>query len=329
MQMNNLIPRVFKALSLLVILVQASCSFACGGHLQLRVNANLNSDVIHADTGSVIYKLEGTLASLTSSNIKIQCEKELNPLTKNISIISIGRMSGISTGKRVYATNLPGVGIRISVAKKSSQGFQWQPLPFSSQDTLASGLSASDFSVRIELIKTSEVMRHGVIFYHEGNALIMRSNGGYSPTAVDVTVIANLSPGTCRILTDTINVAMGSTNVDEFKTGTGIPNSIHQFSVPVHCENVNSVFFSIHGKRVESSNTILSLLSGSDNAKGIGIQILYEGSPVVIGRPINISSDFTQAENLDVSFSARFVTTANAVLAGKVNCVATIRIDYI
>ncbi len=305
-------------------LIFLSSAHACKGHLNINILPKINTSFSSAVIGDVLYKKEGTLSTLAGKDIKFICN-EGNGLQQ---ITAIGKLHSLSLAKNTYATNLSGVGIRITMALQQKEGFKWKKLPFYFSEKVTSTFGADDIYMRIELIKTADEVAPGQLNYDENNALLISVNNQQSVYSVGIHLSGLMTSGTCDILTDLINVDMGVLTVDKSKGYNGDTGRT-DFAVPVSCENVHGVFMTIKGNLYKGLKDTIALMDMPGSAKGVGIRLTYKDIPVVLDKPVDISDLFQQTTKNNILLSANYFVSDNEIEPGLVTAMATLRIDYL
>lgn len=320
---------VMKLMGIIIIVMFCSNeTLACGGHLRVQINAGNLSGVEKASIGDTLYKKEGTLSSFAGKNIDLVCEHGANTSTEVSRLFSLGRMNGHSAGNGIYATNLDGVGIRITVAAQFQSNRQWRELPYIITDRLNSSVSAKDIFLRVELLKTNEGASADLMHYYNKNALIFKFGNNSPPTTVDIDIIAKRAMGTCHIMSDSVDINLGNTPLNQLKSTSGNIHKLHDFKLPVRCNNVHEVFMTLKGVPFEGRGDVLALINKNNVAGGVGIQLIYNKAPLYFGTPVDISKLFTNGDTQYIPFSVAYYVT-KSIVPGVIESVATLNLDYI
>ena len=124
-------------------------------------------------TGTVLYKKEASLAQLTGShhNLTGTC---LEKIQKMLS----GRIAASQQGSGVFATELPGLGLRITVIfDKPGQPRKEWVLPFNEpmSDLSKAVVSTDDIKLRLEAIKTG-IVQSGTVNINLPSLLALNDN---------------------------------------------------------------------------------------------------------------------------------------------------------
>lgn len=246
----------------------------------------------------------------------------------------------------IAETNIPGVGYRVVIRVMSG----------SPQDgtvnlaSLASGVktfsygnpdnpltlgTGPDFRLTgsIEWIKTSDKIGSGPLvgLGGKGNFCInMYDYSGAGDAAASwcyqfesTTVAAQAG---CTVTSPTaISVQMPTVNVQEMASGKVIEKP---FSFNLNCSTGTRLLVTINdANNINSQEKTLILNAGTQNAKGIGIQIRKADQDVPIGSEWLFSGNAMQSQ--PISLTARYVRLGNSLLAaGQVNAKAVFTFRY-
>ncbi|WP_394521337.1 hypothetical protein C1N60_02525 [Pantoea sp. SGAir0184] len=135
---------------------------------------------------------------------------------------------------------------------------------------------------------------------------------------------------TCEVTNKNINVAMPATNTGDFR-GQGSASSESAFDVQLNCATENAVSVNIEtgsAGAIDPSQGILALQDsgGEGVASGVGIQVLYDGKPVELGKAFDAGS--VVVGNNGIPFKARYLQIGEKVTAGKADSNATFTLTY-
>jgi type 1 fimbria pilin len=150
--------------------------------------------------------------------------------------------------------------------------------------------------------------------------------------------ILNNSVPSCSVTTTSVAVSMPYTKVSAFQ-GVGTTAGATSFNLGLQCEaNANpAVSFTDSASPSNSTNT-LTLAPGS-TASGMGVQLLYKGTPVMFGPAsyayTTSSTPTTNGVSLGtlsgvqtIAFQAQYIQTAASVTPGLARAVATFTMNY-
>ncbi|MBS9442412.1 fimbrial protein [Photorhabdus heterorhabditis] len=136
----------------------------------------------------------------------------------------------------------------------------------------------------------------------------------------------------CMTTTPSPKVNFGNVQSSLFK-GKGTTAGYANFGIIIHCvENViPKITFSGRGIKnpTDTPDSVIRLDNSNDanTAQGVGVQILYHGTPVSLGKPLFL--DHTSQDSGDIAhFTARYYQTRNKITGGTANATAHFTIQY-
>uniref|UniRef100_UPI003BEEFBE4 fimbrial protein n=1 Tax=Burkholderia arboris TaxID=488730 RepID=UPI003BEEFBE4 len=292
----------------------------------------------------------GTVLSTIVVNIPTRASNQFrcDSSTFQLSINRNGDLRPI--GDSIYQTSVPGIGIRLrtivdqaGMVNGNSRGnVFYENLETPSTTTSASfrppylwSVYAGEF--RLEIIKTGDiapgrVFRATIGEVAAGTIVLRRFR-----LSGDVVV----QPASCKVTSQSIQVPLGSVPQRNFK-GPGTTTPAVNFSIPIDCSGVSKNVYMTFTDSLNPGNTgnVLPLTKNS-TAKGIGIQILPDGSsgnvyPIAFGPDAgNINQQLVASLNgrsdigkINVNLRARYIQTAEKVVPGTANGMVTYTISY-
>lgn len=250
-----------------------------------------------------------------------------------VGINDVGVDTGISYYKcRVYSTNIPGIGYtsihgQISDCPSGGTGstgnsYLTPPFNFSPQ----AGGSGFGPTFSFALVKT------GVI---ESGTLIpgLYTHSDYDGQRYSDITLGSATPITglsCTLNDTNIQVPLNDVPADKF-SGIGSTPKSQDFTVGLQCNSQANISASLNGEQSAdtSDDSVMALTNaGSANvATGVGVQILYNGTPLKIGSAVSFGTAEANVQKL-YPFTARYYQTKETVSAGEANTTATLNITY-
>lgn len=228
-------------------------------------------------------------------------------------------------GNHVYNTNISGIGIRFS-----SNAYFENPSNTFSYNAQTSYVDW--YGGRIELVVTGPVssgaLAPGVI----GVVTIQGSDGVYRdglPTQLTSGTINSLA---CTINTPQMTFAIGDVPASAFNGGVGTTPAGAQNTqnLGLNCSAGANINVSLSGIQYpDSANTSVMALTGQGNtgtAKGVGVQLLYNGAPLVMNSRLLLKQSAGGQETLPLT--ARYYQTLTNVESGSANASATLNLTY-
>lgn len=245
----------------------------------------------------------------------------------------------------VYATNLNGIGVMYNFALNSgSQSFcnvQFDDHIDNSTRTYTCHLpkgTNQDFSLgsSLQFVKLSNNLTSGIVTsiptvmssYALNNQSgtwnlnnIWAGNGSLVVTAA-----------ACSINASNLTFPIGDVPASSFGTTVGTTPSIAQNTqfLGLNCTagaNINVRLSGIQNPDISNSSVLaLTGQGSSDVAGGVGVQLIYNGSPLVINNRIVLKQSTGGSETFPIT--ARYYQTKTIVTGGKANATATLDLTY-
>ncbi|MDY0416260.1 fimbrial protein [Enterobacter sp. 170198] len=230
-----------------------------------------------------------------------------------------------SYGNHVYNTNLSGIGIRFS----SGNTFDNPSNTFSYS---AQTSYVNWFGGKVELVVTGPVesgdLAPGII----GVVTIQGSDGVYRDGLPTQLTSGTISVLACSINTPQLTFAFGDIPASAFTGGVGTtPAGVQNTqNLGLNCSAGTNISVSLSGiQNPDSANNSVMALTGQGSAgtaKGVGVQLLYNGTPLVLNSRLLLKQSAGGQETLPLT--ARYYQTLTAVESGSANASATLNITY-
>lgn len=230
-------------------------------------------------------------------------------------------------GNHVYDTNIPGVGIR----------FDQGEFYFDSPATIASeniGTNINYCCGTVQLVATGKIASGTLAPGPLGTISILGYDNIYWPgvtinlqSEVKVTALA------CTLNTPQLSFDLGSIAADSFGNSPGFtPDKTATKALQMVCDAGVNVNVTLSGTQSPDSgdNSILALSGqgGSSVAQGVGVQLLYAGTPLALNQTVNLKKTAGAGESESFDLTARYIQTQNTVKAGQANATAVLNITY-
>ncbi|MDI7419433.1 fimbrial protein [Cronobacter turicensis] len=307
-------------LFLLVNCMACSCFAGCIGYPTLTDSFSFDDVVVQRDLpiGSTIKSVNFNSTGGAIGECDGSAGHEFEEMT-------YGAATSIS---HVYATNLPGVGIRIYLWKT-----EYAELPARtralSNALVRDGISSADYHIA-DLVKTGDITSGQLtpgqvakVYFDENPAVpgLVIQMGNSSVTQV-----------ACSITTPNLNFPIGDVPVSKFGTSPGtIPVGAQSTqNLGLDCEAGANINVSLSGtQNPDVSDTSVLALTGqgsSDVAGGVGVQLLYNESPLKLNNRILLKQSSGGQETFPII--ARYYQTKKTVTLGKANASATLDLTY-
>lgn len=262
---------------------------------------------------------------------------------QTIGVRAFGESVITLNGRRMYKTNIEGVGYAIGGINTSSCNVSgW----VSGSNTIRGdvntytlctnpqGLIAMELKgkVMITYYKIGVVTGSGTVEGKTVGALVLLNNSllWQSPEANVTSTPFNITTLGCTVDKAIIAVPMGEVPGNAFKGQGTTPgeNYTQNFDLPLTCHAGTKVAMQIDGSVNDAANGVLNLSgTGDDNAKGVGIQVLYKDAPLPLATPLATGTAST-AGSYSIPLKARYYQTENRMSGGKANGTATFTLTY-
>ena len=222
----------------------------------------------------------------------------------------------------VFQTNINGIGIRVS-----RNGIYFN---FSSAQT-ANVYYANNIPVIAELIKLSSgasgagTLTSGTltnIYIAEQPNLSVTTSIGSS----------NIIPVACTVSSVNLTFPIGDILASKFGSviGTVPTGGQNTQNLGLNCDagaNINATLKGTQNPDVGTTSVLaLTGQGNTDVAKGVGVQLLYNGTPLVLNQRIVLKQSTGGQETFPIT--ARYYQTKTAVTTGKANASATLDLTY-
>ncbi|RJT20060.1 fimbrial protein [Buttiauxella izardii] len=267
-----------------------------------------------------LFTISGSCSSGHNNNVIIGCY--------------YGSGNAVAGFPGVYDTGVAGIGITLIneqgqriVGTGQSCDTRGTPLGYVSTD----GKDTFNFTATIALVKTSVNISSGSLQQAQtkfGVGVYGRDAIG-NPNQLSYAGNINFKAVTCNVPTKALSVDLGSPFAGDFP-GVGSTTLAKTFIVPVTCNDPVEI-----GTELSSGNGyelpdigVVKLTQESGVATGVGVQFLYNGSPLVVNNYITTGNITVADETINIPFDVRYYQTASTVTPGAANAVATLSISY-
>lgn len=181
-------------------------------------------------------------------------------------------------------------------------------------------------NVAITLHKTGRVSQGGVV---AGGTLAR-----WATSDGKLLLTYALQPFTVQVLGCTVTTknpvaVLGDVHRSQFK-GPGSNAGTAQFDIGMDCDSAISPTITFSGDAaLPDSKDVLALSdpTGSNTAKGVGVQILYKNNLVSLDSPVSLGTTTTQG-NVSFPFTARYYQTDAVITGGDASATAQFTVNY-
>jgi type 1 fimbria pilin len=304
-------------------LAHAACTQAPNGMVSATVTMPTQATIPRdATIGTVIAR--GSV-KWTVNNQGASC-----PGNSTQSRVIANMRGGASDANNIWPTSNPNIGLKIIMDGSTVVGTA------NGTTTLGTCGGGSCYSyygtqAEIQVIKTGPVVDTWTL---AAGPVLEASIGGILSTRISITGV-DIIGQTCTVTTPSVSVDLGKVPRTSF-TAVGSTAGEKGFQIGLDCRgavaNVGITFIDA----VDPQNATTTLpLTRESTAGGVGIQILYSGSPVrygadssVAGNPGQVMLGTINNATRNLDFSGRYVQTAPTVTPGTANGLATFTMSY-
>jgi type 1 fimbria pilin len=313
---------------------QATCSFT-SGHTFTNVTLTLPALLTAARNtavGTILYDSGWTGNTGTS----ITCGGG-EPVTVGYA----SAMTPVSGMNHVYATGVPGIGIKAAYSNALSAAY-WPAnidnvgnyaawlLDWHRYSTLSAGSMVYTPAgvYRVQYIVTGP-LQSGSFTMTIPNPTGTTSYGSLLTNQVSfTTTTVNIQSLGCQVMNSNIVVQLPTAMVLDMK-GVGGTTGATAFQIPLVCDSGVQVAYELDGTAGSNAPGVLANQTGNGYATGVGVQVLQGKTPVTLnalsGTYITTTSS---SQSVNIPFTAQYYQTAATPTAGAVQATATFQMTY-
>lgn len=249
----------------------------------------------------------------------------------------------------VFLTNLTGVGIRFYHSVKSYTGFVSCNLENSEaylrtnsgyigvkchwmHDTPTASVQVE---IKPKLMKLSNPMSSGTVMEIPSliESQVIYNYTGYVKKEADLHMSSSVHvlSDQCTLTSDTMAFDIGNVGADQFNNSIGFtPQKSAIKNLSLSCDANANINITLNGEQNpdSSDDSVLALSNQGQSgvADGVGIQLLYNDSPLEINKTLELKRSEGGQESFPIT--ARYFQTKNQVTPGRANATATINLTY-
>ncbi|EKS9201221.1 fimbrial protein [Enterobacter cloacae] len=247
-----------------------------------------------------------------------------------------------ANGLRIYQTNVPGVGISFGWADQVTTPTNYYSSTNYIKTGNAQGYSYNSYPGSVINFKNQPFLQ----LWKTGNitsgslsgqiaAFFAFTDMNQTSPVSDVPIYAGsgvITQVTCSIATPNLVFPIGDVLASSFGNAVGtIPtNASNTQNLGLNCDagaNINISLMGTQNPDVATTSVLALTNQGSaDVAKGVGVQILYNGNPLLLNNRIVMKQSSGGQETFPIT--ARYYQTKTAVTTGKANASATLDLTY-
>ncbi|MFS2125012.1 fimbrial protein [Pseudomonas sp. Pseusp97] len=278
---------------------------------------------------SAITRMENSCTTSDSSTTYGQARVVLAPTGK--TVVDAG------TTYELFATSLPGVGL---IMQARDNGASLKPIAATPTDLVKGWSTYWDFLAGVRLIATGEPMGTGSLAATTvGEAFVAEKSSGTTSARAPIKITStSVTAQTCSVDAGSVNlnVSLGTTSAPALAGPVGTTAGNASFNVRINCSTGMNVYMTLtDANNLGNTSDTLSLSPASSQARGVGIQIRRNGTPVRFGPDSSMAGTANQMSLgaspngvLDIPFTANYIKTHVVVSPGEANAVATYTFSY-
>ncbi|HEI8868024.1 TPA: fimbrial protein [Serratia odorifera] len=243
------------------------------------------------------------------------------------------KVATAASGASLFSTNVPGISYSVEAtigtrtyaisSPDNTRNLYWIPA-----STYVATLNNGPIGFGVGIYKTGPTGTDVVAAKQIGAGIAKvdsawQTEHGVFISSFKVTTLA------CALNTKNISVPLGDVLATKF-TGVGATPVSKGFNVGLNCDANAKVNVSLSGSaNADITNSDILALTNAGTAgvaDGLGVQILYNGSP--LKRDTNLLLKTSAGGVETFPFAARYYQTKSAVKPGKANATATLNLTY-
>lgn len=302
--------------------VKASACRIDGVEKVLNITDNITLNP--ADKGSA-----GTVLwskTYTAPNIKYSCDESTQ--TQWHTAYSRNYLS--SSIDKVYATEIPGIGIRMKWP--ANTGNTWVPGNSGSPVTCSPSCSIDNSTVLLEFVQTGTI-NQGETEIPAGEMVNVKVKPLLTPEdelrilTINLSVPIKVNTRSCSIYPSSTNVNLGTYSIASFQNTPNYQGNKKDFSITITCpeaEQVGLTISSMLRTKFAESSGILGVETGEGYAQNFAIMV-YEKSSTYVSTPLILEKliVFPVSSRVTKNYQAQIyvpteVNRANSLSAGRV-----------
>ena len=264
---------------------------------------------------------------------------------QEVGIKAYGTYVADFDGKRVYKTNVDGIGYAVGITAGSAD--TWEACANQTRWVTGSNTDNPDHYVYcavngmfsalprqgkalVRFYKTAQSISAGSVSGKQVGSFILRNNktSWHTPESTINIGTFKVDVMSCTVSRKLIPVKLGDVPVSAFKgLGTSPPSRTQAFSIPLNCAKGTSINVQLDGEAHDAAQGMLKLDAGATSATGVAIQLLYDDKPLELAKLFKWQVADADGDYA-IPLKARYVQTENSVAPGVANGSATFTLTY-
>lgn len=256
-------------------------------------------------------------------------------------IYSTLALNGLSSsGSAVFNTGLNGIGIKTGFLGGFNPG-QWSVYIASGSTWNSAGSWTTGggttwtytYQPKVQFVKTAPSAQSGVISNLKIGYFQPRDTSvGLINPQIPIYLSATVNVVACNIVTRTLTFPIGNILASTFgsSVGTTPPGAQSTQNLGLDCNPYANINVSLSGNQNPdvANNSVLALdgQGSAGVATGVGVQLLYNGTPLTLNNRLVLKQSPGGLETFPLT--ARYYQTRTAVTTGSANASATLNLTY-
>lgn len=261
---------------------------------------------------------------------------------QTLGVIANGTFDSMVNGRRVYKTNVAGIGYAISGSTTKCAGGS---AAVTGSNTIRGDINTAKLcentsgmisptlngTVTVTFYKTATETGSGTITAKSVGALVLLNNSllWQSPEAeVNINAFTVTTPA-CKLATAAIPVDMREVDKRAFSGKGSTPGDAYtqSFNLPLTCNAGTRVSVKMEGNIFDATRGVINTTSGNNAATGVGIQLLYNNQPMALGSDVGVGTS-SASGGFSVPLKARYYQTGDKITTGTANGVLSFTMTY-
>ncbi|MDK9357759.1 fimbrial protein [Lelliottia sp. V106_10] len=314
----NMYNRLLKFFTGLIFIVNVTSAFAsCKS--DFRPVANISTGTIIAQRDAPVGTVLATIVTPDDPDKMMECDLDGGHFNYTMDYNG-GQKTSM---EHFYATNIPGVAISL---RSYSSGYDWY---FESPTMVRDGFPGAYLThyQTLTVVKTGNITSGS---FTGGLIAHMSGDDGVTTLTVNMTG-GNVSEVACSITTPKLTFPLGALPASEFGSTIGFtPSETNTQNLGLNCDAGANINVQLNGTQNPdiSLNSVLALSGqgSAGTASGLGVQLLYNGTPLEINKNIVMAQSEGGQEMLPIT--ARYYQTKTTVMPGDASASATLTLTY-
>lgn len=287
----------------------ATCNFASG----------MEPQTLGFTPSGVIVQRDAPVGSVIYSSTSGEGPTLLNCTGDNTNYYKMTYLGGIPTSiAHAYATNIPGVAIEVDLG--------WGKLDNPASTDQTGDATVNMPWVRYRLYKTGDIQPGSFTVAQLGTWTV----SGITPVTINL-MGGYVAQVACSVTTPQLTFPVGNVLNSEFGTTVGfIAAKTSTQNLGLNCDRNANINVTLNGTQnpdvSDASVLALNNQGGANTAQGVGVQLLYDGKPLIINSTLALKHSSGGSETFPIT--ARYYQTKNRVSVGEANSSATLTLTY-